>query len=607
MQTHLIHSASLSLLVLCGLAPARAQDAPAPALAPTPIAVPAAPQRPAEEIVIARVEGHELTLGHAIETFLNAHTGHGVLVRGDAAVRELAGRLVERELFLMEAESLGLADSERVKDVLRDYHATLAGDELWKREVKSKTVVTDEEVESFYSKTDVALRLTLIVVPTREAALALRTRVAAGEDMAALARKESIHESSTFDGALPYVRRGELERQVEDAAFALENAGELSVVVPSGKNFAFVRLDERSINPERPARDTAIPQIRGILEERLAKKLARDFEERTLLDAEAWVDEVRLTRDLLLDGPDATVVVARISGDFLTLQDVRDALQMDAVRAAPVEATEGIALEAARQWVRTESIKLAAKKAGLLEDAALLRQLASFRRDVLMKVLCDEYVWKDVAPTEEDVRAYYELHKADEFTVPAEVRLAYIVVATSEEAYSVLDRIAGGETFEVLARELSRDSASSVHGGRIGWVKPGELLPNVETRAFALKAGAIDGPIETDVGFFVVKAIERKEPRPVSYAVARDTAERSVVKARQNEAYARWAKALRDRAQVELDETGVAAAVGWLDAESARRETEKANRPKPTGEAPRGHSSTPPIEGVKNKPKEQRP
>lgn len=603
MKNHLIRSASLSLLALCALAPAHAQETPAPAQA----TVPAAPQRAPEQIVIARVEGRDLSLGHAIETFLNAHTGHGVLVRGDAAVRELAGRLVERELFLMEAESLGLADSERVKDVLRDYHTTLAGDELWKREVKSKTAVTDEEVESFYSKTDVALRLTLIVVPTREAAEALRARVAAGEDMAALARKESIHESNTFDGALPYVRRGELERQVEDAAFALQAPGELSVVVPSGRNFAFVRLDERSVNPERPERDKALPQIRGILEERLAKKLAKDFEERTQLEAEAWIDEAKLTRELLLDGPDATIVVARITGDSLTLQDVRDALQMDAVRAAPPEATEGIALEAARHWVRAEAIKLAARKAGLLEDPALLKQLASFRRDVLMKVLCDEYVWKDVAPTEEDVRAYFEEHKDKEFTVPAEVRLAYIVVATSEEAYSVLDRIANGELFEVLARELSRDSASSVHGGRIGWIKPGELLPEVESRAFALKAGAIDGPIETGVGFFVVKAIERKEPRPVSYAVARDTAERSVLKLRQNEAYSRWATALRDRAQVELDEPGVAEAVGWLEAEFARREAERAARPKPTGEAPRGHGSTPPIEGVKNKPKEQRP
>lgn len=603
MQANLLSTTCLSLLAFASNALAQAT----PAQEPPAASVPAPPQRNADEIVIARVEGRELTLGHAIETFLNAHSGHGVLVRGDPAVRELAGRLVERELFLLEAEALGLPEDERVKSVTQAYLEELAGDEYWNREVRAKAVVSDEEVEAFYSKTDVALRLTLIVVPTREAAEALRARIAAGEDMAALARTESIHESRTFDGALPYVRRGELERQVEDAAFALEKPGELSIVVPSGRNFAFVRLDERSANPERPDRAIAIPQIRGILEERLSKRLAKETEEATQLAAQAWIDEEHLTRELLLDGPDPTLVIARAAGDTISLGDVRDALELDAVRAAPPEQTKDVARDVARHWVRAESIKLASRKAGLHEDPVIQRKLSSFRRDVLMKILCDEYVWKDVAPKEDEVRAYYEQNKATEFTVPPEVRLAYIVVATNDEALGVLDRIASGENFEQLAREVSRDSASSVHGGRIGWIKRGELLPVVEERALALQAGAVAGPIETEVGFFVVKALERKEARVVSYAVARDTAERSLFKARQNAAYGTWAKALRERANVELDEPGVADAVVWLDQESARREAEKAARPKPTGDAPRGHSAAPVIEGVKNKPKESKP
>lgn len=608
MQANLLSTTCLSLLAFASNALAQATPPQAaPAQEPPAATVPAPPQRNADEIVIARVEGRELTLGHAIETFLNAHSGHGVLVRGDPAVRELAGRLVERELFLLEAEALGLPEDERVKSVTQAYLEELAGDEYWNREVRAKAVVSDEEVESFYSKTDVALRLTLIVVPTREAAEALRARIAAGEDMAALARTESIHESRTFDGALPYVRRGELERQVEDAAFALEKQGELSIVVPSGRNFAFVRLEERSANPERPDRAIAIPQIRGILEERLSKRLAKETEEATQLAAQAWVDEERLTRELLLEGPDPTLVIARAAGDTLSLSDVRAALELDAVRAAPPEQTKDVAREVARHWVRAEAIKLASRQAGLHEDPTILRKLSSFRRDVLMKILCDEYVWKDVTPKEDEVRAYYEQNKALEFTVPPEVRLAYIVVATNDEALGVLDRIASGENFEQLAREVSRDSASSVHGGRIGWIKRGELLPVVEERALALQTGAVAGPIETDVGFFVVKALERKEARVVSYAVARDTAERSLVKARQNAAYGTWAKALRERANVELVEPGVADAVVWLDQETARREAEKAARPKPTGDAPRGHSAAPVIEGVKNKPKESKP
>lgn len=584
------------------LAPASIAQDP-PKHPPAAQAVPAV--RAPEQIVIAYVEGRPLTLKEAIDTFLSSHTGHGVLVRGEPAVRELAGRLVERELFLLEAETLGLGEDERVLEVVKSFGDELAGDEYWKREVKDKAIVSDEEVESFYAKTDVALRLTLIATADKASAEALRARVAAGEDMAALARTQSIHESRTFDGTLSYVRRGEIDRNLEDPAFALETPGELSPVVAIELGFAFVRLDERSINPERPPRDTAIPQIRGILEERLTKKLAKEVEERTQREAEVWIDEAKLTRELVLDGPDATVLVARAAGDTLTLQDIRDALELDAVRAAPVENTADIGLKVARHWTRAEAIKLAARRAGLMQDPAIQQKIASFKRDVLMKILCDRYVWPDVQPKEEEVRAYYETNRDTEFTVPAEVRLAYIVLSTSEEAYSVLDRIAAGDTFEQLARERSKDSASSVHGGRIGWVKPGELLPVVEERAFALKAGAVDGPIETDVGFFVVKAIERKEARPVSYAVARASAEKALLKQRQNEAYSKWAKALRERAEVSLDEPGVTEAVAWLENEALKREAEKAARPKPSGNAPPGHGPAPVIEGVKAKPSDK--
>ncbi|MCC7012373.1 MAG: peptidylprolyl isomerase [Planctomycetes bacterium] len=559
-----------------------------------------APLRASSEIVIARVEGRSLTLDEAIQTFLSAHTGHGVLVRGEPAVRELAGRLVERELFLLEAESLGLQDDADVQHLVTSYAKEVAVDALWQSEIKDKVKVTDEDVESFYSKTDVALRLTLVEAATREVAEALRARVLAGEDMAAIARKESTHSSRTFDGSLPYVRRGELERALEDAAFALENPASLTPVVQTEKGYTFLRLEERSINPERPPRDKALPQIRGILEERLQKKLVRELEDRAHAAANVWIDEAQLTREAILDGPDDSIVVARAADDSLTLKDVRDGLQLDAMRAAPPESTKTIGVELVKQWVRAEALKALAATTGFTDAPAVQAKCRSFRRDVMMKTLCDRYVWPNIEPSEEDVRAFYEANKEKDFTTAPEVRLAYMVLSTDEEARGVLAQIAAGDSFEALARERSKDSASSVHGGRIGWVKPGTLLPEVETRAFALAVNAVDGPIETEVGFFIVKALERKEPRIVSYPVARETAYKRIVKDRQGAAYAKWAIALRERAAVELDEAGVQDAVQWLEQEALKREAEKAAAPKKDfTNAPPGHGPAPVIPSVK--------
>lgn len=578
----LLFLASLTLAQEAGRGPAADESAPRP-----------------PRIVLATVDGHELTLDAAIDTFLSSHTGHGMLIRGEPAVRDLTGRLVERELFLEEARTLGVPEEPRVVDLIERYRRRLAADEFWKREVRDRAHVDDEEVESFYAKTDVALRLTLIVCAERAEAEALRERVAAGEDMGVLARTRSIDSSRTFDGSLQYVRRGEVERAVEEAAFALEEPGALSDVFASEKGFGFVRLEERSINPERPAREIALPQIRGILEERLTKKLAAEAEERALAEAGGWVDEEKLALPSILDGADPAVQVARAGADGLTLQDVRDGLDLDALRAAPVEAAAGAGLALARQWVRAECLAEAGLRAGLLEEPELATKLESFRREVVMKFLCETYVWPSDPPSEEELRRSYEEHQATEYTTAPEVRLAYIVVAR-EEAPGVLERLRAGADFEALARELSRDAVSSKHGGRIGWIKPGEVLPEVEAVAFGLEPGVLGGPVDTEAGSFLLKVLERKEPRLLPYASARATVLSRMVKTRQSEAYAKWALALRERADVRLDENGVRAAVEWLEDQALQREAEKAARapaeagaPVPPGHAAPGSPHAP--------------
>lgn len=574
--------------------------APASA-APTPVApgAPRAARAPGggdevkpPAIRIAVVNGRELTFDVAYETFLASHTGHGVLVRGAEAVRDLAARLVERELFLMEAETLGVSEERDVKDVIESYHFQVAADEYWKREVQDKATVTDAEVEAFYEKTDVALGLTLIVTEKREEAEALRARVQAGEDMRVLARGSSIHESRNFDGALALVRRGELFRTLEGPAFALSEPGSLTEVVETDKGFAFARLDQRSINADRPPKELAIPQIRGILIERLQKKLAAEVDARVLARPDISVDEALLGRENVLDGKDDQVIVARAGEHTLSLAELREGLDLEKLRAAESGAGADAGIKLARQWARGRALLLAAKESGVFDAPEVSRRVLSFRRDVIMKTLCDHYVWPDTDPSERDVRRYYDEHLASEFTNPLEVRLAYIVLATMDEGRAIRARLDAGEDFEKLAREHSKDAASAMHGGRIGWVKPGELLPAVEIVLQKLAKGGIEGPIETTEGAFVVRVLDRKEPRAVPYEIARATAERSLVKLRRQEAYGTWAKALRERAEVELDAQGVEEAVRWLDAEAARRAAESAkNKKSEAGDKPPGHDA----------------
>jgi len=587
------------LLGLCACA------APAERAAPAPEPEPGSAADPATHIVLAWLDDQPLTLRDALDTFLTSHASHGGLVRGEPAVRELAGRIIERRLFLAEAHALGVDQDPDLPRIVDDYHVELTEMAFWKQEVADKVQVSDAEVEAFWDKTDVALDLTLVLVPERALAEELRARAEAGADLGALAREHSTHPTRDFDGQLGFVRRGELDRGLEGPAFELQQPGALTPVVAVRDGFAFARLDRRTVNPERPPREMAIPQIRNVLEARAEDELRTAVEERVRAEAGAEVDATRLDKATLLGEGDGEAVVARAAGEVLTLQGFRDLLQLDAVRAADEATVAQAARDLAADWALRASVKHAVRRSGLMQRPDLARKAGVFRDDAVIKMLCDRYIYAGIELDDADVRAWYDGHVATEFTRPPEVLLGCILLAGDEEAQAALQRLREGEDFAALARELSRDPSTARNGGRAGWVRPGSVLPEVEASAFALQPGELAGPIATESGPFVVTVFERRESQVVPFEVARDAARRQLAKARQKEAYATWALRLKERAVTSLDADGVQRAVAWLDEQAAQEQVaedaaraERAAAAEEAGPSPHGaaapHGAQPP-------------
>lgn len=83
----------------------------------------------------------------------------------------------------------------------------------------------------------------------------------------------------------------------------------------------------------------------------------------------------------------------------------------------------------------------------------------------------------------------------------------HILVATEEEANSILDRLIAGEDFAILASELSLDSGSAVSGGDLGWFGRNRMVIEFEEAAFALKEGEISQPVKTTNGWHIIQLI----------------------------------------------------------------------------------------------------
>ena len=102
--------------------------------------------------------------------------------------------------------------------------------------------------------------------------------------------------------------------------------------------------------------------------------------------------------------------------------------------------------------------------------------------------------------------------------------------------------------FDDLARQYSQDSASK--GGDLGWLYPGDVLPEFEQAMNALKPGQVSEPVETSFGFHLIEVLERKSD-DVSKEKQRAAARNSLRERKLVEAVEDWQREVRDRAYVE--------------------------------------------------------
>jgi peptidyl-prolyl cis-trans isomerase SurA len=114
-------------------------------------------------------------------------------------------------------------------------------------------------------------------------------------------------------------------------------------------------------------------------------------------------------------------------------------------------------------------------------------------------------------------------------------------------------------TFPELARLYSNDG-SAAKGGDLGWLYPGDTVPEFERAMNALQPGQISEPIESPFGFHLIQVIERKTD-DVTQERQRMMARQALRERKIEEATEDWLRQLRDRTYVEYrsEELGTAA------------------------------------------------
>jgi peptidyl-prolyl cis-trans isomerase SurA len=112
------------------------------------------------------------------------------------------------------------------------------------------------------------------------------------------------------------------------------------------------------------------------------------------------------------------------------------------------------------------------------------------------------------------------------------------------------ERIENGTQFGELAR-LHSDDGSAARGGELGWISPGDTVPDFERAMNLLKVNEVSDPVRSDFGVHLIQVTERRN-EDLSAERQRTVARQAIRARKSDEAYQEWVRQLRDRAFVNL-------------------------------------------------------
>ncbi len=110
-------------------------------------------------------------------------------------------------------------------------------------------------------------------------------------------------------------------------------------------------------------------------------------------------------------------------------------------------------------------------------------------------------------------------------------------------------RIEQGDSFADLARANSNDSNSAAKGGALGWISPGDVVPEFEDVMNELLLNQVSKPFKSRYGWHITQVLERRK-HDNTEEIIRTEATKQIHQRKINEELQAWLRQLRDEAFV---------------------------------------------------------
>jgi len=268
-----------------------------------------------------------------------------------------------------------------------------------------------------------------------------------------------------------------------------------------------------------------------------------------LVDLDQQVEELREMYPQMFEGLDG-------EGRLLEFRQQTLDSMINTILWQQAAEERGVTVSDAQVQERVDELKAGFQEAAQFEQALeqsgmTLEELKDeIRNQILTELLLAE-ISPAVEVSEAEIKEFYEANKA-QFTEAAAVRASHILFNTEEKALaeSVLAQLRDGADFAELATQHSKDPASAANGGDLGWPTV-PYVPEFQQALETLEISEISDLVQTQFGWHIIKATERREERVRPLDEVTEQIEQSITQQRNAEAYQTFLAELRENAEID--------------------------------------------------------
>lgn len=510
-------------------------------------AVLAACSGPGDENIVARVGEREITIAQYKEFVDNLPEELESGAAGIDQHLEQLQSLIDKELLVIEAHALGLAQDADFARTLERQRDKRVLDAFYSEVVGADIEVTEAEMRAYFVESGRNRKIKLEILQFANAAEAqaeLDMIGASGifkRSTPALNKERDQALAARIEGQ--FFTKDKLHRGLRQTAFALQ-VGEVSAPIQFLDRWLLAKVVDEAAVDFVTTRAFLSRELHSkkyeARKEQMQKELAGRYQ--LVADAAGLERVVQGTAGLL----PRDIKLYSYKGGTITSGRLLDQLANRGLRNMDMSDSTRVANFVHQVLVPEELVLLEARRLGL--DTKIVADLEEKREQLLVEELLRRMVKQPVEVTYEDARAYYDANP-DIFTSPEYIKVQEILVASQTEALELLKRVQEGEDMGILAtantlRRQGKTTEGQFHFHRFeaplygGLVEAADVAPE----------GELQGPLRVETGYSIFRMLGRErakssfDDRQIQFRV-----KNIVTRIRQNERFHTYVEQLRDK------------------------------------------------------------